>query len=360
MLSAGRVIAVPKLIVLAEQAEGTDWWLAARLFKIAHALTVGSEGQDAATPYVLKCLDALKEVEASDMRDDMELQALYELIMAGNVAEIMARSERVVAILTTGAKDRDPIVSCVMSQMIFMDKVMAGDRQVTEAVFVSWMRGMLVDGQQHPDPTTRTKCLMLGAGAFAQGAERLARSHGMQYNPTVSIWDFLGQNGETVLEATEEYDFGLYLYIVQYGWADVGVHTPHWTNWLLIRSAHVTKAFEWMERALGYQRRAIADATPDTMKIDAMKNILVAGWASACFNLRLPSEQRAIAAAMLAEHDLTWNSAGEAVDAVMKVRGEMFRPRGDASRSPAFFIDPVAAEWRIKVRLRTETRSAVQ
>ena len=81
------------------------------------------QGSTAATPNCLKCLDALVHVETSDDKDDLELLLLQSLFASTNFEQLMARGMRVVEVLKTGAAQRDPISSTLMSQMLFLPQV---------------------------------------------------------------------------------------------------------------------------------------------------------------------------------------------------------------------------------------------
>ena len=242
VLAAGRVLGVPKLISRADQAEaGTEWWLAARLHNVARNLLAGSEGSGAATTSLLKCLDALANIEPENERDDMELELLYELLMVSNRPELMTRGAQIFKILQTDAKSRNPIAAAMMSKMMHMKKSMAGDRPTIEAANVGLVRALVVDGAQNPDPDIQVKCLLVGLSFAGFGMEKHVR---LLYHPTLSIWDSLG--AEKWLEATEVYNFALHSYLVSKTVTDAGIQYPGYVNWLLMRMVSVTKAFEWM------------------------------------------------------------------------------------------------------------------
>jgi hypothetical protein len=348
VLAAGRVLGVPKLIARAEQAEaGTEWWLAARLHNVARNLLSGSEGSGASVPSLLKCLDALVNVEPGHERDDMELELLYELLMALNIPELMARGTQIFQILQTDAKARNPIAAAMMSQMAFMEKMMGGDKPTLEAVAVNLTRALVVDGAQNPDPNTRVKCLLVGLNFASFMCERLVR---LRYHPTLSLWDLLG--AEKWIEGTEVYDFALHPYLVSKTITDAAIQYPGYLNWLLMRTGHVTKAFEWMERALGYQRRALAEATAEMANMDSLARAAVGDWAIICGTLRLPTEQRATAAAMLEDHGISWSTAGDIVDEMVAIRAGTIRPRGDSTTiDPTFRTTEDATQlyWQLKV-----------
>jgi hypothetical protein len=84
-----------------------------------------------------------------------------------------------------------------------------------------------------------------------------------------------------------------------------------------------------------------------------MAKIFVGEWATICGTLRLPTEQRAIAAAMLKDHGVSWSTAGDVVDQVAAIRVGTIRPRGDSTTiDPTFrtINDATQMHWQLKVR----------
>eukprot|EP01043_Picozoa_sp_COSAG02_P045312 COSAG02_NODE_4130_length_5740_cov_3.273888_4_plen_669_part_00 len=345
VLCAGRVFTVPKLAALAEKNEGTDWWLAARLRSLEQALIIGTEGAEAAVPSLLKALDALQQVEPGDERDDLELALLYELFLALNFPELMARMDQAKAIVKTEAAKRDPIAGAMLSQVSLLPQLLAGDKPSIEAMYVSLFRALLVDGTQNPDPATRTRALLLGMNMTCFGFEYFTR---ISHHPNVSLWDFVGEECEKIIEAFEQYDFALHPFLAKKANVDALIFTPCCCSFLLMRTGRVVESFEWMERALGYQRRALAETTAETATLDTVGIAYLCSWPVACASLRLPREQQAIALAMMDGYSLTWENAAKSVDDMYEQRPTLFRQRGNTSKDPDYLLDVTWLEWLTK------------